>query len=149
MLKWLLAAVVLYGGFVGALRDAVLCPRRRTALWAVGPAGGQSWHVPPRTEQPIFRRRWQEPRRGAERRGDGAPRDAQRPCSANLAGVHSRRSGLDRRFKLVPSRKAGLVLIDLGSQSCSRSAPASSPTCWPALIGDTVTEYPATALLAA
>jgi len=67
MLKWLLAAVVLYGGFVGALRDAVLC-RRRTALWAVGPAGGQSWHVPPRTEQPIFRRRWQEPRRGAERR---------------------------------------------------------------------------------
>src|SRR5271167_3551135 len=146
MLKWLLAAVVLYGGFVGALRDAVLCPRRRTALWAVGPAGGQSWHVPPRTEQPIFRRRWQEPRRGAERRECTPAKFAEHGRWASLGAPYPRRSGLDRRFKLVPSRKAGLVLIDLGSQSCSRSAPASSPTCWPALIGDTVTEYPATAL---
>ena len=72
MLKWLIAAVVLYGGFVGLLyvaqRSLQYFPeRRRTAPSAVGlpeaeeavldTADGERvivWHVPPREGQPIF-----------------------------------------------------------------------------------------------
>ena len=72
MLKWLLAAVVLYGGFVALLyvaqRSVQYFPeRRRTAPRAAGlpeaeeavldTADGERvivWHVPPREGQPIF-----------------------------------------------------------------------------------------------
>jgi hypothetical protein len=72
MLKWLLAAVVLYGGFVALLyvaqRSLQYFPeRQRTAPRAAGlpeaeeavldTADGERvivWHVPPREEQPIF-----------------------------------------------------------------------------------------------
>jgi fermentation-respiration switch protein FrsA (DUF1100 family) len=72
MLKWLLAAVIVYGGFVTLLyvaqRSLQYFPeRRRTTPWAAGlpeaeeavldTADGESvivWHVPPRGGQPIF-----------------------------------------------------------------------------------------------
>lgn len=72
MLKWLFAAVVLYGGFVALLfvaqRSFQYFPeRQRTAPWAVGLPEAQEavldttdgervivWHVPPREGQPIF-----------------------------------------------------------------------------------------------
>ena len=72
ILKWLLVAVVLYGGFVALLyvaqRSLQYFPeRRRTAPWAadlpeaeeviLDTADGERvivWHVPPREGQPIF-----------------------------------------------------------------------------------------------
>ena len=72
MLKWLIAAVVLYGGFVALLyvaqRSLQYFPeRRRTDPRAAGlpeaeeavldTADGEQvivWHVPPREEQPSF-----------------------------------------------------------------------------------------------
>jgi hypothetical protein len=72
MLKWLLAAVILYGGFVALLYVAqrfvqYFPERRRTAPWAAGlpeaeeavldTADGKRvivWHVPPREGHPIF-----------------------------------------------------------------------------------------------
>jgi len=72
ILKWLIAAVLLYGGFVAlayvAQRSLQYFPeRRRTSPWAVGlpeaeevvldTADGERvivWHVPPREEQPVF-----------------------------------------------------------------------------------------------
>jgi hypothetical protein len=72
MVKWLLAAVILYGGFVALLYVAqrfvqYFPERRRTAPWAAGlpeaeeavldTADGKRvivWHVPPREGHPIF-----------------------------------------------------------------------------------------------
>ena len=72
MMKWIIAAVVCYGGTVALLYVAqsslqYFPERRRTAPWAIGlpeaeevaldTADGERvivWHVPPREKRPIF-----------------------------------------------------------------------------------------------